>query len=158
MLCQRLIDMGISSNVRTLTTDIDVLNENGYEVMSFFKGMKYEITAKRSLVSESGQPAGFEGCFVMKVNGLYYLCSASYTTHYREDGSSYQSYDSYYAVSNRFQGPYSERRLLLINGGHGNLFTAKDGTLYTTLFSGPLGERPGIAAIDVMEDGRLCLR
>ncbi len=26
VLCQRLIDMGISSNVRTLTTDIDVLN------------------------------------------------------------------------------------------------------------------------------------
>ena len=68
----------------------------------------------------------------------------------RADGSSYQTYDSYYAVSSRFAGPYSERRLLLINGGHGNLFTANDGTLYTTLFSGALNERPAIAAIDLI--------
>ena len=122
------------------------------------RNMKYELTATRSLVSESGQQVGFEGCCVVKINGLYYLCSASYTTHYRADGSSYLSYDSYYAVSNRFQGPYSERRLLLINGGHGNLFFAKDGTLYTTLFSGALNERPAIAAIDIAEDGRLLVR
>ena len=68
------------------------------------------------------------------------------------------SYDSYYAVSNRFQGPYSERRLLLINGGHGNLFFAKDGTLYTTAFSGALQECPAIAAIDITADGRLQVR
>ena len=37
MLCQRLIDMGISSNVRTLSKDIDILNANGYEVMSYLK-------------------------------------------------------------------------------------------------------------------------
>ncbi|MBQ9880382.1 MAG: hypothetical protein IJM45_08135 [Clostridia bacterium] len=61
-------------------------------------------------------------------------------------------------MSNRFGGPYSERRLLLINGGHGNLFFAGDGTLYTTLFSGELNERPGIAAIDITEDGLLAVR
>ena len=119
------------------------------------KDMKRRMTVKRSLLSESGQPVGFEGCFVKKIGNLYYLCSASYTTHYRSDGSSYLSYDSYYAVSNRFQGPYSERRLLLINGGHGNLFEADDGTLYTTLFSGSLGERPAIVKINVADDGRL---
>ena len=122
------------------------------------RDMKYALAPSLSLVSESGQPVGFEGCCVLKINGLYYLCSASYTTHYRADGSSYQTYDSYYAVASRFQGPYSERRLLLINGGHGNLFFAKDGTLYTTLFSGALNERPGIAAIDIAEDGRLYVR
>ena len=58
-------------------------------------------------------------------------------------------------VSNRFQGPYSERRLLLINGGHGNLFTSKDGSLYTTLFSGSLNERPVVVKITVADDGRL---
>lgn len=36
-LCQRLNDMGISSNVRTLSKDIDVLNSNGYEIMSYLK-------------------------------------------------------------------------------------------------------------------------
>ena len=53
-----------------------------------------------------------------------YIRYAAYTTHYRADGSPYLSYDSYYAVSNRFGGPYSERRLLMIGGGHGNLFFA----------------------------------
>lgn len=133
-----------------------IRGDGRYAKMS--RDMKYEITPKRSLLSESGQPVGFEGCCVIKIGKLYYLCSASYTTHYRADGTSYQTYDSFYAVSNRFQGPYSERRLLLINGGHGNLFTANDGTLYTTLFSGPLGERPGIAEITVADDGRLYVK
>ena len=145
----------------TFFTDDDgtvyaIWGDGEYAKMS--RDLKYTVTAKRSLVSESGQPVGFEGCFVKKINGLYYLCSASYTTHYRADGSSYLSYDSYYAVSNRFQGPYSERRLLLINGGHGNLFTAKDGTLYTTLFSGSLNERPAIVPITVSDDGRLFVK
>lgn len=119
------------------------------------RDMTRAVTRERSLVSVSGQPVGFEGCFVKKIGDLYYLCSACYTTHYREDGTAYQTYDSYYAVSNRFQGPYSERRLLLINGGHGNLFTAKDGSLYTTLFSGALNERPAVVKIAVADDGRL---
>ena len=95
---------------------------------------------------------------MLKHNGLYYLCSAAYTTHYNADGSSYLSYDSYYAVSRRFAGPYSERRLLLINGGHNNLFFGKDGTLYTTAFSGALNERPSIKEIGIAENGLLSVK
>lgn len=36
-LCSRLNDLGISSNVRTLSLDIEVLQENGFEIMSFLK-------------------------------------------------------------------------------------------------------------------------
>jgi len=36
-LCRRLNEMGISSNVRTLSKDIDVMQENGFEIMSFLK-------------------------------------------------------------------------------------------------------------------------
>lgn len=36
-LCRRLNEMGVSSNVRTLSKDIEVLQENGYEIMSFMK-------------------------------------------------------------------------------------------------------------------------
>ena len=133
-----------------------VYGDGHYARMS--KDMKRQTVPTGSLLSQSGQPVGFEGCFVKKIGDLYYLCSASYTIHYRKDGSSYQTYDSYYAVSNRFQGPYSERRLLLVNGGHGNLFTASDGSLYTTLFSGSLNERPGIAPVTVSEDGRLFVK
>ncbi|MBQ7638587.1 MAG: family 43 glycosylhydrolase [Clostridia bacterium] len=66
--------------------------------------MKKDMTgfrsAKRSLLSESGQPVGFEGCFVLKYNGLYYLCSSAYTVHYREDGTSYQTYERQTAWNN----------------------------------------------------------
>ncbi len=37
VVCERLNDMGISSNPRTLSKDIGVLNEFGYEVLSYFK-------------------------------------------------------------------------------------------------------------------------
>ena len=36
-LCSRLNDLGISSNVRTLSLDIEVLQENGFEIMSYLK-------------------------------------------------------------------------------------------------------------------------
>lgn len=36
-LCRRLNEMGISSNVRTLSEDVNVLTANGFEVMSFLK-------------------------------------------------------------------------------------------------------------------------
>ncbi len=34
-LCKKLNEMGISSNVRTLSLDIEVLQENGFEIMSY---------------------------------------------------------------------------------------------------------------------------
>ena len=37
-LCDRLNTMGISSNVRTLSLDIEVLQDNGFEVASFLEG------------------------------------------------------------------------------------------------------------------------
>ena len=36
-LCRRLNDMGISSNVRTLSLDIEAMTSNGFEIMSFIK-------------------------------------------------------------------------------------------------------------------------
>ncbi len=36
-LCNRLNELGISSNVRTLSKDIEVLQENGFEIMSYLK-------------------------------------------------------------------------------------------------------------------------
>lgn len=113
-------------------------------------------TAPRALKSESGMQVGFEGCFMMKINGLYYLCSSTYNVHYREDGSSYQTYDSFYAVSDDLFGPYSERRLLMQYGGHNNLFYSKEGKLYTTAFYGPdFSERPSVAELTVTDEGLL---
>ena len=37
-LCRRLNEMGISSNVRTLSLDIEAMQENGFEIMSYRVG------------------------------------------------------------------------------------------------------------------------
>lgn len=47
-LCDRLNKIGISSNVRTLSKDIDVLNKNGYTIDSYFKNReKYYYVPSR---------------------------------------------------------------------------------------------------------------
>lgn len=49
-LCRRLNEMGISSNVRTLSLDIRVLRENGYEILSFLKDKeKFYYVPEREL-------------------------------------------------------------------------------------------------------------
>ena len=49
-LCEKLNGMGISSNVRTLSLDIETLNENGYEILSFMQGKeKYYYIPEREL-------------------------------------------------------------------------------------------------------------
>ena len=49
-LCRRLNEMGVSSNVRTLSLDIRVLSENGYEILSFLKDKeKFYYVPEREL-------------------------------------------------------------------------------------------------------------
>ena len=49
-LCRRLNEMGISSNVRTLSLDIRVLRENGYEILRFLKDKeKFYYVPEREL-------------------------------------------------------------------------------------------------------------
>lgn len=121
--------------------------------MSGFKG---EV---RRLKSKSGNYIGFEGCYLLKIDGLYYLCSSTYGIHYDENGKPYRSYDSYYAVSDKLFGPYSERRLLMAYGGHNNLFFAGDGRLFTTAFYGKnFSERPAVAELEITGDGLLRLK
>ena len=66
-LCRRLNRMGISSNVRTLSEDIKVLDENGYEIMSFMEGReRYYYVSERDfsvpeikVLMDAVQAAGF---------------------------------------------------------------------------------------------------
>ena len=49
-LCNRLKELGISSNVRTLSLDIEVLQENGYEIMSYLRDKeRYYYIPEREL-------------------------------------------------------------------------------------------------------------
>ena len=53
-LCRRLNEMGISSNVRTLSLDIRVLRENGYEILSYLKDKEkfYDVPERELSVPE----------------------------------------------------------------------------------------------------------
>ena len=53
-LCKKLNEMGISSNVRTLSLDIETLTSNGYEVMSFLRDKEkfYYIPERELTVPE----------------------------------------------------------------------------------------------------------
>ena len=49
-LCRQMNEMGISSNVRTLSLDIKVLNDNGYQVLSYMKDKeRFFYVAEREL-------------------------------------------------------------------------------------------------------------
>ena len=49
-LCKKLNEMGISSNVRTLSLDIETLTSNGYEIMSFLRDKeKFYYVPEREL-------------------------------------------------------------------------------------------------------------
>lgn len=65
-LCKRLNEMGVSSNVRTLSLDIEVMRENGFEVMSYLKNKEkfyyipeHELTVPevKILIDARRQPA-----------------------------------------------------------------------------------------------------
>ena len=95
----------------------------------------------KPLYAADGLPVGFEGCYILKHNGKYYLTAATYNQSYDKNGNIITTYDSMIAVSDNVYGPYSEARLLMRNGGHNNLFVDKNGCVQTTLFAptGSLG-------------------
>lgn len=53
-LCRRLNEMGISSNVRTLSLDIEAMQENGFEIMSYLKDKEkfYYVSEQELTVPE----------------------------------------------------------------------------------------------------------
>ena len=66
-LCRRLNEMGISSNVRTLSLDIEVMQDNGFEIMSYLKDKEtfyyvpeHELTVPESkILIDAVQAASF---------------------------------------------------------------------------------------------------
>ncbi|OLT10587.1 hypothetical protein BJF79_25920 [Actinomadura sp. CNU-125] len=91
-----------------------------------------------------------EGAYVMKFQGKYYLSHAVWDrtstdpdggTRYAYDpggaGRTQYQYDTVIAVSDRFEGPYSERWTLGVGIGHNNLFTDRTGRPWATFFRNP---------------------
>ncbi|MFD4260353.1 family 43 glycosylhydrolase [Streptomyces sp. NPDC058534] len=91
-----------------------------------------------------------EGAYVFKHRGRYYLVHAAWdrtsrnpdgSTRYAYDppgtGRTQYQYDAVVAVSDHFEGPYSERWTAGVGAGHNNFFTDRRGDLWATFFRNP---------------------
>ncbi len=85
---------------------------------------------------------GFEGAFLFKADGRYYLSCADFT-----DGR----YHCYVASSSSLMGPYGDRYLAIPHGGHNTFFKDKSGQWWSTFFGNdddaPFKERAGILRV-----------
>lgn len=100
------------------------------------------------LVPANAPQVGFEGAFIFKENGRYYLSCADVT-----DGR----YHCYVASSKNLMGPYGNRYLAIPHGGHNMFFKDKEGKWWSTFFGWqgdpPFAERPAILRIEFGLDG-----
>lgn len=92
-----------------------------------------------------------EGAYVFKHRGKYYLLHAAWdrasVNAYGSTRNAYDppasgrvqyQYDAIVAVSDRFEGPYSERWTLGVGAGHNNIFEDHRGDLWATFFRNPV--------------------
>ncbi|SCG37935.1 family 43 glycosylhydrolase [Micromonospora coxensis] len=92
-----------------------------------------------------------EGAYVFKYQGRYHLLHAAWSkTSTDPDGSTGYTYlpgsaqerfqyDVIVAVSDNFEGPYSERYTAGVGIGHNNFFMDRSGHLWATFFRNPAG-------------------
>ncbi|MFF3504255.1 family 43 glycosylhydrolase [Streptomyces sp. NPDC003247] len=91
-----------------------------------------------------------EGAYVFKYGGTYYLVHAAWDrTSVNSDGTTRQAYDTaatgrvqyqydaIVAVSDTFEGPYSQRWTAGVGAGHNNFFVDHSGGLWATFFLNP---------------------
>lgn len=89
---------------------------------------------------------GFEGAFLFKRDGTYYMCCS-------------EGYDGRYscmvATSAHIYGPYPARREAIPYGGHNTIFRDANGHWWSTYFGEPWYERPAVVPVSFDPNGRL---
>ena len=92
--------------------------------------MKADMTglaeAPRLLKPANADHVGFEGAFLFKAAGRYYLSCAEHN-----EG---KYYDCMIASADRLDGPYGDRYLAVPHGGHNMFFRDREGQWWSTLF------------------------
>jgi beta-xylosidase len=108
----------------------------------------------RQIRPDKADQVGFEGAFLFKANGRYYLSCADFVGP-KDD----PQYHCFVAQADRLEGPWSERYLAVPSGGHNMFFQAQDGSWYSTVFGNdshaPFKERPGIVPIAFDATGKV---
>lgn len=100
----------------------------------------------RRVIQQHFDPEPYcEGVTIFKHHGKYHMALAIWTMDEGDHveysvGSIPQkvSYDCVVASADNIYGPYSQRYTAITGGGHNTFFTAKDGTLYATMFGNPV--------------------
>lgn len=92
---------------------------------------------------------GYEGVFLLKIADTYVL-TASDTYHGK--------YTCWAATSKNIYGPYSARYPAIPHGGHNMFFRDKTGQWWSTIFNGPVSERPAILPVTIDVNGQIALR
>ncbi|WP_413375471.1 family 43 glycosylhydrolase [Paenibacillus taichungensis] len=92
---------------------------------------------------------GFEGTYLFKRQGRYYLSGADFV-----DGD----YHGFMASSDHLYGPYEDRYIAVRHGGHNMYFQDQQQQWWSTFFgnndSAPLRERPAILRVELDSQGR----
>lgn len=92
---------------------------------------------------------GYEGVFLLKIADTYVLTASDHW-----DGK----YTCWAATSKNIYGPYSARYPAIPHGGHNMFFQDKAGKWWSTIFNGPVFEKPGILPVTIEASGLIALR
>jgi len=95
---------------------------------------------------DSFDHVGYEGMFLFKRGGLYYLCCSD-----QIDGR----YSCMIATSKNLLGPYSARYEAIRHGGHNAFFADPAGQWWSTFFGPPYSERAAVLPVHFDVEGRL---
>ena len=131
------------------------LLHNGGAIMKLKDDLSAPAEKERNLSAENFPRVGFEGVYLFKRNGIYYLTGAEFIAY--KGGA--RSYSTVVAQATNIYGPYSKRYAAYPNAGHANVFQATDGKWYSTSFTLP-GKLmyPGIFPVEFDNNtGRLML-
>jgi len=92
---------------------------------------------------------GYEGVFLLKIADTYVLTASDHW-----DGK----YTCWAATSKNIYGPYSARYPAIPYGGHNMFFRDKVGQWWSTVFNGPVFEKPAILPVTIEANGQIALR
>jgi xylan 1,4-beta-xylosidase len=103
-----------------------------------------------TILAGGWEKMGYEGCGLIKYKDKYILTASDHT------GDHNGTYDLMYAIADKVEGPYSERRFAAGHAGHATIFHGTDGKLYATVFgsdtNSPIHNQLGIIEIDFDDD------
>jgi len=130
------------------------LLHNGGEIMKLKPDLSGAAEPERHLAPANYPRVGFEGVYLFKRNGIYYLTGADITA-YR---GGYSSYSTVTAMSTNIYGPYGKRYFSYPCAGHSCVFQATNGQWYATSFTLPgKSMYPGIFPVEFDTNNRLVL-